>query len=128
MKKEDIIKELKTVYDPEMPSIDVFTLGLIYDIDIHENNKVTITHTLTSMLCPAADEITKNIKEAGERAAGALHSLSRGRALARPSSPRVSTNPFFVIILFSRVFDRRLACARSARASLNRELSNPQNR
>ena len=35
MIKEDIIKELKTVYDPEMPSIDVFTLGLIYDIDIH---------------------------------------------------------------------------------------------
>ena len=70
MIKEDIIKELKTVYDPEMPSIDVFTLGLIYDIDIHENNKVKITHTLTSMLCPAADEITKNIKEAGERAAG----------------------------------------------------------
>ena len=70
MKKEDIIKELKTVYDPEMPSIDVFTLGLIYDIDIHENNKVTITHTLTSMLCPAADIISKNIKEATERVAG----------------------------------------------------------
>ena len=68
--KEDIIKELKTVYDPEMPSIDVFNLGLIYDIDIHENKKVTITHTLTSMLCPAADEISRNIKEATERVAG----------------------------------------------------------
>ena len=68
--KEDIIKELKTVYDPEMPSIDVFNLGLIYDIDIHENKKVTITHTLTSMLCPAADMISKNIKEAGELVAG----------------------------------------------------------
>jgi len=49
MMKDNIIKELKTVYDPEMPSIDVFNLGLIYDIDIKEN-KVTITHTLTSML------------------------------------------------------------------------------
>ena len=48
--KEDIIKELKTVYDPEMPSVDVFNLGLIYDIDIKED-KFTITHTLTSMLC-----------------------------------------------------------------------------
>ena len=68
--KEDIIKELKTVYDPEMPSVDVFNLGLIYDIDIKEDKKVTITHTLTSMLCPAADIISKNIKEATERVAG----------------------------------------------------------
>ena len=52
--KDNIIKELKTVYDPEMPSIDVFNLGLIYDIDIKEatervagkgNVKVVITHT-----------------------------------------------------------------------------------
>ena len=69
MNKEDIIKELKTVYDPEMPSIDVFNLGLIYDIDIKED-KVAITHTLTSMLCPMADKISKDIKEAAERAAG----------------------------------------------------------
>ena len=34
--KDKIIEELKKVYDPEMPSIDVFTLGLIYDIDIKE--------------------------------------------------------------------------------------------
>ena len=64
-----IIEELKKVYDPEMPSIDVFNLGLIYDIDIKEE-KVTITHTLTSMLCPMADQIQKDIKEAVERVAG----------------------------------------------------------
>ena len=56
--KDKIIEELKKVYDPEMPSIDVFTLGLIYDIDIKED-KVEITHTLTSMLCPMADQIQK---------------------------------------------------------------------
>ena len=67
--KDKIIEELKKVYDPEMPSVDVFNLGLIYDIDIKED-KVTITHTLTSMLCPAADEISNNIKEATERVAG----------------------------------------------------------
>jgi len=66
MNKEDIIKELKTVYDPEMPSIDIFNLGLIYDIDIKDKD-VTITHTLTSMFCPMADEIGKNIKKAVER-------------------------------------------------------------
>ena len=52
-----------------MPSVDVFNLGLIYDIDIKEE-KVTITHTLTSMLCPMADQIQKDIKEAVERVAG----------------------------------------------------------
>ena len=48
--KDKIIEELKKVYDPEMPSIDVFTLGIIYDIDI-KDEKVEITHTLTSMFC-----------------------------------------------------------------------------
>ena len=67
--KDKIIEELKKVYDPEMPSIDVFTLGLIYDIDIKEN-KVEITHTLTSMLCPMADQIQKDIRQAGERVMG----------------------------------------------------------
>ena len=39
--KDKIIEELKKVYDPEMPSVDVFNLGLIYDIDIKEE-KVTL--------------------------------------------------------------------------------------
>ena len=67
--KDKIREELKKVYDPEMPSIDVFTLGIIYDIDI-KDEKVEITHTLTSMFCPMADEISKNIKEAVEKVAG----------------------------------------------------------
>ena len=64
--QEEIIKELKTVYDPEMPSINIFDLGLVYDIDIKEKD-VTITHTLTSMFCPMADEIQRNIKTAVEQ-------------------------------------------------------------
>jgi len=64
--REQIIQELKTVYDPEMPSINIMDLGLIYDIDI-KGKDVAITHTLTSMFCPAADEISKNIKKAVER-------------------------------------------------------------
>tara|TARA_X000001036_G_scaffold235102_1_gene219456 strand:+ start:923 stop:1228 length:306 start_codon:yes stop_codon:yes gene_type:complete len=67
--KDKIIEELKKVYDPEMPSIDVFNLGIIYDIDIRDD-MVEITHTLTSMFCPMADEISKNIKEAGEKVVG----------------------------------------------------------
>ena len=58
MKKEDIIKELKTVYDPEMPSIDVFTLGLIYDIDI-KGKDVKVKMTLTTPNCPVAESLPK---------------------------------------------------------------------
>ena len=61
--KEQIIDQLKTVYDPEITSINIFDLGLVYDIDIKDKD-VTITHTLTSMFCPMADEISASIKQA----------------------------------------------------------------
>ena len=67
--RDNIIAELKTVYDPEMPSINVYDLGLIYEIDIKDTH-VDILHTLTSMLCPAGDLISSNIKEAVERVNG----------------------------------------------------------
>jgi metal-sulfur cluster biosynthetic enzyme len=44
-------------------------LGLVYDIDIKDKD-VTVTHTLTSMFCPMADEIQRNIKTAVERVEG----------------------------------------------------------
>ena len=61
--KEQIIDQLKTVYDPEITSINIFDLGLVYDIDIKDKD-ITITHTLTSMFCPMADEISASIKRA----------------------------------------------------------------
>jgi metal-sulfur cluster biosynthetic enzyme len=61
--KDKIIDQLKTVYDPEITSINIFDLGLVYDIDIQDKD-VTITHTLTSMFCPMADEISASIKRA----------------------------------------------------------------
>jgi|TARA_B110000967_G_scaffold172160_1_gene183040 metal-sulfur cluster biosynthetic enzyme len=67
--REEIITELKTVYDPEITSINIFDLGLVYDIDIKDKD-VTVTHTLTSMFCPMADEIQRNIKTAVERVEG----------------------------------------------------------
>ena len=63
--KDKIIENLKQVYDPEI-SINVYDLGLIYDIEILENNTlVKITHTLTSAFCPMADEINQDIQKAG---------------------------------------------------------------
>ena len=62
----EVVKNLEQVYDPEIPSVSVIHLGLIYDIEILEDNTVVkITHTLTSALCPMADEINTNIKNAG---------------------------------------------------------------
>ena len=62
----EVVKNLEQVYDPEIPSVSVIHLGLIYDIEILEDNTlVKITHTLTSAFCPMADEINKDIKNAG---------------------------------------------------------------
>ena len=67
--KEEIIKNLRTVFDPEI-SINIYDVGLIYNIDISELPKVTITHTLTSVFCPAADQIIDDIKMETERVEG----------------------------------------------------------
>ena len=61
--KEKIIDQLKTVYDPEITSINIFDLGLVYDINIKDKD-VTVTHTLTSMFCPMADAISESIRQA----------------------------------------------------------------
>mgnify|MGYP006130318163 FL=1 len=60
---DKIIENLKQVYDPEI-SINVYDLGLIYDIKIESLPKVTITHTLTSAFCPEADLIVSDIRVA----------------------------------------------------------------
>ena len=63
--KEQIIANLREVYDPEI-SINVYDLGLIYDIDIDEKeSSVNITATLTSAFCPFADEIIGSMQKAG---------------------------------------------------------------
>lgn len=63
--KDHIIANLREVFDPEI-SINIYDLGLIYDIDIDQDNKwVKITHTLTSAFCPFADSIVQDISAAG---------------------------------------------------------------
>ena len=63
--KEQIIKNLREVYDPEI-SINVYDLGLIYNIDIDEKeSSVNIIATLTSAFCPFADQIIDSIQRAG---------------------------------------------------------------
>ena len=63
--KEQIIANLREVYDPEI-SINVYDLGLIYNIDIDEKeSSVNIIATLTSAFCPFADQIVDSIQRAG---------------------------------------------------------------
>ena len=66
--KQDIINNLKTVYDPEI-SINVYDLGLIYEININDKH-VDIVMTLTSPFCPAADEIISDVHGATITAPG----------------------------------------------------------
>ena len=59
--KEDIIRAIKNVFDPEIP-VDVYELGLIYEINILPINNVEIVMTLTSPSCPAAESIPSEIE------------------------------------------------------------------
>ena len=60
--EEQIIQVLKTVYDPEIP-VDIFELGLIYDIKVFPVNNIYILMTLTSPSCPSAEQIPVEIEQ-----------------------------------------------------------------
>jgi FeS assembly SUF system protein len=60
--KQKIIKEIKKVYDPEIP-VNIYELGLIYKIEIDEKNVVNVDMTLTTPNCPVADSLPKQVKE-----------------------------------------------------------------
>ena len=59
--KEKIVRSIKTVYDPEIP-VDVYELGLIYEIKILDDNNVHVLMTLTSPSCPAAESLPSDVK------------------------------------------------------------------
>lgn len=59
--EEKIIEMIKTVYDPEIP-VNVYDLGLIYRIELKEDNSVDIDMTLTAPNCPAADFMMEDVR------------------------------------------------------------------
>ena len=62
---EKIIEKLKTVYDPEFPLVDMYTLGLIYDVELKEKDKICdLIMTFTTPTCPMADMIMELVKNA----------------------------------------------------------------
>ena len=61
--KRDIVKALRQVYDPEIP-VNVYDLGLIYEINIDDDHKVSLKMTLTAPNCPMVDMLIEDINEA----------------------------------------------------------------
>ena len=67
--EEKIVAMLKTVYDPEIP-VNVYDLGLIYNIDVSDNGEAVLDMTLTAPNCPAADFIMEDIRQKEESVEG----------------------------------------------------------
>ena len=59
---DKIVTVLKTIYDPEIP-VDIYELGLIYDVFVNEDNDVKILMTLTTPNCPVAESLPQEVKE-----------------------------------------------------------------
>lgn len=60
--REKVLEAIKTVYDPEIP-VDIFELGLIYEISVYPVNNVYIQMTLTSPSCPSAEVIPGEVEQ-----------------------------------------------------------------
>ena len=60
--KEKIITEIKKIYDPEIP-VNIYELGLIYDIKIEKENSMKVKMTLTTPNCPVAESLPKEVKD-----------------------------------------------------------------
>jgi FeS assembly SUF system protein len=58
---EQIVEALKTVYDPEIP-VNIYELGLVYKVDVEDDNKVLIEMTLTSPHCPVAESLPTEVE------------------------------------------------------------------
>ena len=68
-KKEQIIEEISKIYDPELP-VNIYALGLIYDIKIKDEKFAIIKMTLTTPNCPVAESLPKEVKESAMQVEG----------------------------------------------------------
>ena len=67
--KEKIIKEIKKIYDPEIP-VNIYELGLIYEIKVEKDNNVKVKMTLTTPNCPVAESLPKEVKDTAMQVEG----------------------------------------------------------
>ncbi len=69
--RDKIEAALRTVFDPEIP-VNIYDLGLVYDIHMEDNGNVKITMTLTAPACPAAGDIVHDVKQRVEEIEGVI--------------------------------------------------------
>jgi FeS assembly SUF system protein len=67
--KQGVVDVLKTVYDPEIP-VDIYELGLVYDVNVEEGGSVVVRMTLTSPMCPVAESLPPEVEEKVRGVAG----------------------------------------------------------
>ena len=68
-KKEQIIEEIRKIYDPELP-VNIYELGLIYDIKVRDEKYAIIKMTLTTPNCPVAESLPKDVKNGAMQVEG----------------------------------------------------------
>ena len=68
-KKEEIIAEISKIYDPELP-VNIYELGLIYDIQVQNEKSAKIKMTLTTPNCPVAESLPQEVKEGAMQVEG----------------------------------------------------------
>jgi len=66
---DQVVAQLKTVYDPEIP-VDIYELGLIYNVKIEDGGATNIRMTLTSPMCPAAEELPPEVESKAREVPG----------------------------------------------------------
>jgi FeS assembly SUF system protein len=66
---DQIVEQLKTIYDPEIP-VNIYELGLIYGLDISPENDVKVTMTLTTPMCPVAESMPGEVESKVRQVAG----------------------------------------------------------
>jgi FeS assembly SUF system protein len=67
--KQSVVDVLRTVYDPEIP-VDIYELGLVYDVHVEEGGAVAIRMTLTSPMCPVAESLPPEVEQKVRGVAG----------------------------------------------------------
>lgn len=60
--ESEVVKIIRNIYDPEIP-VNIYDLGLIYDIDVDDKKKVIVTMTLTAPNCPMADQLLLEVRD-----------------------------------------------------------------
>ncbi len=72
--KEQVTEQIRTVFDPEIP-VNIYELGLVYNIEVSDRGLIDVTMTLTSPACPAAQVIPVEVKQKSEMVKGVSEAI-----------------------------------------------------